>query len=234
MGVLDEPKLISGTSGDTRQALLKAMPHINLSDRPSRDVNNPGLQSQDTTVYDDFDVQLVRVIRNNKIDALGFEVLIRNKTGHIIYFDPESFAVRVGENVFSQVTADISPSLPPNAQMRAWFCDHYFPNGCPNYLSADNDFTVLLTEVNAAGQKQQCQPSRPVFSATNRRAKTSFTNLGFFTNLWLYYLHGLSLRRSSSKILRPSRSDSGLPSLEPTSIPDLSFSPRKRPNARRP
>jgi hypothetical protein len=160
IGVLDALKLISGTSGDTRQALLRAMPHIDLSDRPSRDVNNPGRQSQDTTVYDDFDIQLVRVIRNNKIDALGFEVLIRNKTAHTVYFDPESFAVRAGENVFSQVTADISPSLPPNEQMRAWFCIITSPNGSPNYLSADNDFTVLLTEVNAAGQKQQCEPSR--------------------------------------------------------------------------
>lgn len=171
VGVLDELKLISGTSGDTRQALLKAMPHINLSDRSSRDVNNPGLQSQDTTVYDDFDVQLVRVIRNNKIDALGFEVLIRNKTGHIIYFDPESFAVRAGENVFSQVTADISPSLPPNEQMRAWFCIITSPSGSPNYLSADNDFTVLLTEVNAAGQKQQCQPSRSRILGTQQEGK---------------------------------------------------------------
>jgi hypothetical protein len=160
IGVLDELKLISGTSGDTRQNLLKAMSHINLSDRPERDVNNPGLQSQDTTVYDDFDIHLVRVIRNNKIDALGFEVLIRNKSDHTIYFDPESFGVRVGENVFNQVTSDISPSLPPKAQMRAWFAIITSPNGSPNYLSADNDFSVLLTEVNAIGEKQQCEPSR--------------------------------------------------------------------------
>src|SRR5260370_15028963 len=103
VGVLDQIKLISGTYGDTRQKLLAQMPHINLSDRVGRDVNNPALQSEDTTEYDDFSIQLVRVIRNNKIDALGFEVLITNKTERTIYFDPESFGVRVGENVYNQV-----------------------------------------------------------------------------------------------------------------------------------
>ena len=174
LGVLDEIKLISGTYGDTRQKLLAQMPHINLSDRMQRDVNNPALQSEDTTEYDDFTIQLVRVIRNNKIDALGFEILITNKTDHAIYFDPESFGARVGDNVFNQVTSDISPTLSAKAQMRAWFEIITSPDGTPNYLSVDNSFSVLLTEVNGlGGEKIKCVPSRSRIIGTQTEGKES-------------------------------------------------------------
>ena len=163
VGVLDQLKLISGTYGDTRDKLLAQMAYINLSDRAQRDVNNPALEEEDSTEYDDFHLQLVRVIRNNKIDALGFEVLIKNKTDHTIFFDPESFGVRVGENVYNQVTSDITPTLARQAQMRAWFAIITSPDGTPNYLSADNTFSVLLTEVDGFGAKMQCTPSRSHF-----------------------------------------------------------------------
>jgi hypothetical protein len=130
------------------------------------------LQSEDTTEYDDFTIQLVRVIRNNKIDALGFEILITNKTDHTIYFDPESFGARVNENVFNQVTSDISPTLPANAQMRAWFAIITSPDGTPNYLSVDNSFSVLLTEVNGlGGEKIKCVPSRSRIIGTQTEGK---------------------------------------------------------------
>jgi hypothetical protein len=169
VGVLDEIKLLSGTYGDTRQKLLDQMPHINLSDRAQRDVNNPALQSEDLTVYDDFTIQLVRVIRNNKIDALGFEVLITNKTDRTLYFDPESFGIRVSENVYNQVTSDISPTLPAKAQLRAWFAIITSPDGTPNYLSVDNSFSVLLTEVN--GLEEQREPRRSPPIGTQREGK---------------------------------------------------------------
>jgi hypothetical protein len=177
VGVLDQLKLISGTYGDTRQKLLAQMPRIDLSDRTERDVNNPGSQSDDTTDYDDFTIHLVRVIRNNNIDALGFEVLITNKTAHTIYFDPESFGVRVGENVFNQVTSDISPTLPANQTMRAWFAIITSPDGTPNYLSVDNSFSVLLTQVNGiGGEKIKRQPSRGRIPRTQPEGKGIITH----------------------------------------------------------
>jgi hypothetical protein len=152
MGVLDTIKLLSGTYGETRRQLLERMPHIQLSDRTERDAGNSGLLAQDTTDYDDFSVRLERVIRNNKIDALGFEVVITNKTGRTLYFDPESFGVRVGENVYEQVTADPLPALAPHSEMEAWFEIITSPSGSPNYLAPDNDFSVLLTQTDGRGR----------------------------------------------------------------------------------
>lgn len=152
MGVLDTIKLLSGTYGETRRQLLERMPQIQLSDRTERDAGNPGLLAQDTADYDDFSVRLERVIRNNKIDALGFEVVITNKTGRTLYFDPESFGVRVGENVYEQVTADPCPALAPHGEMEAWFEIITSPSGAPNYLAPDNDFSVLLTQTDGRGR----------------------------------------------------------------------------------
>ena len=59
------------------------------------DVAEPGSHSGLNGV----DVVLRRVIRDDTLDSVGFEVDLVNKSGTDFLYDPEGFAVRVGEEV---------------------------------------------------------------------------------------------------------------------------------------
>ncbi|HEX3446021.1 MAG TPA: hypothetical protein VHS80_14990, partial [Chthoniobacterales bacterium] len=74
---------------------VKAFPSLKVSAPEmfqNMDVTEPNTQSS----RDGLEVTLRRVIRDNSLDSLGFEVELVNKADKDFVYDPESFGVRVG------------------------------------------------------------------------------------------------------------------------------------------
>lgn len=135
LGVLDTIKALSALEGGKLEAALAVMPHVQLAER-GRD--------SDRAEFGDYTVVLRRVLRNNKIDCLAFEAEVVNTSSRDLLFDPETFQVRVGSEVYPQVVTDFNPMLAAGRSTTAYFAIITSPSGKPNYLAVDNDFHVSV------------------------------------------------------------------------------------------
>jgi len=61
-----------------------------------------------------------RVIRDDALDSVGFEALLANKSDKDFIYDPESFAVRVGEEVYQQSVSDAGGLVPAGKSQTAF------------------------------------------------------------------------------------------------------------------
>ena len=101
----------------------------------------------------DFEVRLEEVFRFDPQDTLVFRIVLRNKTDKEIRYQPQGFSVRVGERLYSQSISDASGVMPPKSDTPAYFAVTGTPNGGRNDVSTKNDFTVLLTILDAGTSK---------------------------------------------------------------------------------
>ena len=99
--------------------------------------------------YNDFEIRLEEVFRFDPQDTLVFRVVLRNKSGQEILYRPQGFSLRVGERLYSQSISDASGVIPPKSDTPAYFAITGSPNGGRNDVSVKNDFTVLLTRLDA-------------------------------------------------------------------------------------
>ena len=99
--------------------------------------------------YNDFEIRLEEVFRFDSQDTLVFRVVLRNKTDQEILYKPQGFSVRVGERVYSQSIGDASGTMPSRSDTPAYFAITGTPSGGRNDISVKNDFTVLLTKLDA-------------------------------------------------------------------------------------
>ena len=103
--------------------------------------------------YNDFEVRLEEVFRFDPQDTLVFRIVLRNKTDKEIRYEPQGFSLRVGERLYSQSISDASGVMPPKSDTPAYFAITGTPNGGRNDVSTKNDFTVLLTTLDAGPTK---------------------------------------------------------------------------------
>jgi hypothetical protein len=92
-------------------------------------------------------VLLRRVIRDDSVDAVGFEVELDNKTNKDFLYDPESFGVRAGGEVYQQAVADASGLVPAGKSQSAFFVITGTANGGRNDLAVTNKFDVVMRQV---------------------------------------------------------------------------------------
>ncbi len=115
------------------------------------DVNEPGT----TRGSDDSErlhCQIRRVIRDNGLDAVAFEVQLTNKTDGTIAYDPEGFGVRVGNEVYAQTVSDAPGKVAPKATQTVYFVvAGSAESGHRNDLSVYNEFTPVVREVKGNG-----------------------------------------------------------------------------------
>lgn len=109
------------------------------------DVAEPGSSSS----ADGLDIFLKRVIRDDALDSVGFEVELRNATDRDFYYDPEGFSVRVKDEVYPQSVSDAAGLVPAGKTQAAFFVVTGTANGGRNDLAVTNRFEVLLRAVNA-------------------------------------------------------------------------------------
>ena len=103
--------------------------------------------------YNDFEVRLEEVFRFDPQDTLVFRIVLRNKTGKEIRYQPQGFSLRVGERLYSQSISDASGVMPPKSDAPAYFAITGTPTGGRNDVSTKNEFTVLVSTLDAATSK---------------------------------------------------------------------------------
>ena len=103
--------------------------------------------------YNDFEVRLEEVFRFDPQDTLVFRVVLRNKTGKEIRYQPQGFSLRVGERLYAQSISDASGVMPPKSDAPAYFAITGTPTGGRNDVSTKNEFTVLVSTLDAATSK---------------------------------------------------------------------------------
>jgi hypothetical protein len=90
--------------------------------------------------------RIVRVIRDNQLDAVGFDVVLTNKTGDAYLYNPSGLAIRAGKEVYPASVGDGLGKIPPHGQQSAFFVVAGSANSnVANDLSAYNDFNLVLS-----------------------------------------------------------------------------------------
>jgi hypothetical protein len=125
---------------------VKAFPALKLSAPEifqNMDVTEPNSESS----IDGLGVTLRRVIRDNNLDSLGFEVELVNKADKDFVYDPESFGVRVGEEVYPQTISDAGGLVPAGKTQTAFFVVAGTATGGRNDLAVRNKFDIVVRQV---------------------------------------------------------------------------------------
>jgi len=113
------------------------------------DVNEPGAHGKGIDNTEHLHSEIKRVLRDDALDAIGFEVELSNKTNQTVYYDPEGFAVRVGQEVYQQTISDAPGKLDANAKQTLYFViAGSAESNHRNDLSVYNDFSTVIREVN--------------------------------------------------------------------------------------
>ncbi|MBV9391494.1 MAG: hypothetical protein JOY96_06330, partial [Verrucomicrobia bacterium] len=93
------------------------------------------------------EIKLRRVIRDDVIDSIGFELELTNKTTTQFFYDPEGFFVRVGDEVYPQAVSDAGGIVPPGKKQAAFFIVSGNASGGRNDLAVTNKFEVGFRQV---------------------------------------------------------------------------------------
>jgi hypothetical protein len=100
-------------------------------------------------------ITLRRVIRDNSLDSVGFEVELANKRNKDFLYDPESFGVRVGDEVYQQSVSDAGGLVPAGKMQTAFFVVTGTASGSRNDLAVTNKFAVVVREVTGEMDPQR-------------------------------------------------------------------------------
>ena len=110
--------------------------------------------------FNDYEIQIEETFRFNAEDTLVFRLVITNKIDAPLVYQPDSFALRVGNRLYPQSISDADGTVPPKGQSIVYFAVTGTPDGGRNELSLRNAFTVLVTRLSPP-------PPPPVVTVTN-------------------------------------------------------------------
>lgn len=99
--------------------------------------------------FDGINVLLRRVMRDDALDSVGFELELKNGSDKDFFYDPEGFSVRVKEEVYPQSISDAGGLVPPGKTQAAYFVVTGSTAGGRNDLAVTNRFEVLLRALEA-------------------------------------------------------------------------------------
>jgi hypothetical protein len=110
--------------------------------------------------FNDYEIQIEETFRFNADDTLVFRLVITNKIDAPLIYQPDSFALRVGNRLYPQSISDADGTVPPKGRSIVYFAITGTPDGGRNELSLKNAFTVLVTRLSPP-------PVPPVVTVTN-------------------------------------------------------------------
>ena len=131
IGMIDMTKLLSQVKEPVLKELLNVMPHMKVS-----------LRENDVLDFGEYRIFLDIVSRHNKYDILVYGLRVINDSKQDIIFNPESFTVRCGEHVYTQVVSDFQGKVAPGETAVGYFAIIGTAEGTPNYLDPSNQFQV--------------------------------------------------------------------------------------------
>ena len=100
---------------------------------------------------------LRRVIRDESLDALGFEIELANQTDRDFLYDPESFGVRVGDEVYAEAISDAGGIIGSGKTQHAFFVIASTATGGRNDLAVTNKFDVVMRQIVEGNSKAVSQ-----------------------------------------------------------------------------
>jgi hypothetical protein len=133
---------------------VKAFPSLKVS-APEMFQNMDIAEPNSDSSLDGLTVTLRRVIRDNSLDSVGFEVELANKRNKDFLYDPESFGVRVGDEVYQQSVSDAGGLVPAGKVQTAFFVITGIASGSRNDLAVTNKFAVVMREVTGEMDPQR-------------------------------------------------------------------------------
>lgn len=98
--------------------------------------------------FNDYEIQVEQAFRFNAEDTLVFRVGITNKSATPLFYQPDSFALRAGNRLYSQSISDADGTVPTHEKRTAFFAVTGTPDGGRNDLSLKNNFTVLVQRLS--------------------------------------------------------------------------------------
>ena len=100
---------------------------------------------------------LRRVIRDESLDSLGFEVELANQSDKDFLYDPESFGVRVGDEVYAEAISDAGGIVGGGKTQHAFFVIASTATGGRNDLAVTNKFDVVMRQIVEGNSKAPSQ-----------------------------------------------------------------------------
>ena len=134
--------------------LLKSQQPDSVADVAFTTYNGKPLVSD----FNDYEIQIEQAFRFNAEDTLIFRVGITNKSDKSLIYQPDSFALRAGNRLYSQSISDSDGQVAPKGRSIVYFAITGTPDGGRNELSLKNNFTVLV---------QRLSPTPPAVIVTN-------------------------------------------------------------------
>src|ERR1700745_1726422 len=125
---------------------VKAFPSLKVN-APEMYQNMDIAEPNSDSSVDGLAVTLRRVMRDHSLDSVGFEVELANKGNRDFLYDPESFGVRVGDEVYQQSVSDAAGLVPAGKVQSAFFAVAGTASGSRNDLAVTNKFAVVLKQV---------------------------------------------------------------------------------------
>jgi hypothetical protein len=92
-------------------------------------------------------VTLRRVIRDDDLDSLGFDVELANHSDHDFYYDPESLGVRVGDEVYPETVSDAGGIVEAGKTLAAFFVVAGTATEGRNDLAVSNQFSIVIRQI---------------------------------------------------------------------------------------
>jgi hypothetical protein len=94
-----------------------------------------------------------RVIRDDSLDSLVFDVEIDNKSAKDFLYDPEGIQVRVNDQVYGETTGDAAGIVKAQTSVTVFFAVTGGATGGRNDLTPENDFDLVVREVTGSRTK---------------------------------------------------------------------------------
>ena len=123
---------------------LKAMSSDSIS---TLNVAEPNKKS----AIGEIETVIKRVVRDDSLGLIGFDVNLSNRGQSDYYLDPEGFAVRVGDTRYEQSLSDCGGIVPAGTSVSAFFVVSKAANGGQNDLEVDQNFEVQIRASDSAG-----------------------------------------------------------------------------------
>jgi hypothetical protein len=125
---------------------VKAYPTLKVS-APEMFRNMQVAEPNSKSSVDGLNVTLRRVIRDDSLDSVGFEIEFNNQSGKDFLYDPESLGIRVGEEVYPQAISDAAGAVGAGKTLAAFFVVSGSATGERNDLAVNNKFDIVLRQI---------------------------------------------------------------------------------------
>ena len=98
---------------------------------------------------------LRRVIRDDSLDSLGFDVELANQSKKDFIYDPETLGVRIGDEVYPETVSDAGGIVEAGKTLPAFFVVAGTATGDRNDLAVTNKFDIVMRQITGPRDSEE-------------------------------------------------------------------------------